>query len=248
MITFLWPIWEMCLILTHMTGTTASYIPPMGVQVGSTNEPDWHGCLRLQHRQMFWQWWHNSYIHLQVLQHGDNTHWYNKHRNSQFTGNKIGTWQNVAPHIYKDSTPNTVSYCIIYSNYPAGGDQSILWTVLEDKFLQYLTSLNLKYFTGNYYSNGTLHMRQPERLLVVIELPYTIWQQNNDMLQVPTHSLIAPVSITMLLIIMTQNITDYGNYDTYVTRSKYYAPSKHLTVDSGSISNSTYPNSVYILV
>jgi len=25
-----------------------------------------------------------------------------------FTGNKTGTWQNMAPHIYKDSTPNTV--------------------------------------------------------------------------------------------------------------------------------------------
>jgi len=52
MITFLTmtPLTEKFLILTHMTGTTASYIPPKGVQVGSINEPDRHGCLRLQHR------------------------------------------------------------------------------------------------------------------------------------------------------------------------------------------------------
>jgi len=28
-------------------------------------------------------------------------------RIQQFTGNKTGTWQNVAPHTYKDSSPNT---------------------------------------------------------------------------------------------------------------------------------------------
>ena len=45
----------------------------------------------------------------------------------------------------KTQLPTLFSYCIFYSNYPAGGDQSVLWTVLEDKLLQYLTSLNLKY-------------------------------------------------------------------------------------------------------
>jgi hypothetical protein len=38
---------EMSLILTHMTGKTGNYNPPKGVQVGSTNEPDRHGCFRL---------------------------------------------------------------------------------------------------------------------------------------------------------------------------------------------------------
>jgi hypothetical protein len=129
-------------------------------------------------------------------------------RIQQFTGNKTGTWQNVAPHTYKGSTTN----CFHIEFFTA----IILLVETNPYYEQYLkTNFSSNwhhwiwniYFPGNYYSNGTLCMRQPERLLVVTEIPYIIWQQNNDMWQVPTYSLIAPLSITMLLIIMTQNIT-----------------------------------------
>ena len=44
----------------------------------------------------------------------------------------------------KTQLPALLTYCIFYSNYPAGGDHSVLRTVLEDKLLQHLTSMNLK--------------------------------------------------------------------------------------------------------
>jgi len=45
----------------------------------------------------------------------------------------------------KTQLPTLFPYCVFYSNYPAGGDQSVLWIVPEDKLLQYLTLLNLKH-------------------------------------------------------------------------------------------------------
>lgn len=62
-----------------------------------------------------------SYIHLQVLQHGDNIPVFISSLVIKLTHDKI--WHPI--HI-KTLLPTLFSYCVFYSNYPGDRDQSVL--------------------------------------------------------------------------------------------------------------------------
>jgi Pyruvate/2-oxoacid:ferredoxin oxidoreductase delta subunit len=92
----------------------------------------------------------------------------------QFTDDKSGSRQIVAPHVNKDSTPG-MFWCgmlqqllLCWWNQPVGSVNST-WTHYKMDRLQYLMSMKLKCFVcGSYCPNGTYHtahmVRWHERL------------------------------------------------------------------------------------
>ena len=86
----------------------------------------------------------------------------------QFTDDKFGKRQNMVPHIDKDTNPDNV---ILYFAAVVTLLLKIIWYCQHYLYiqtvgcLQYMTWLNMKsFFSGEYYSTGTWHMRQLEIL------------------------------------------------------------------------------------
>lgn len=87
----------------------------------------------------------------------------------QLPGDRNGKTQNMAPHT-NNHLPQTVSSCCtLHNHYPVGGgQQTVLSTVFEHirqwtyYCIRHMRIQNVSFF-GNYYSDRTWYMRQPER-------------------------------------------------------------------------------------